>query len=80
MDFFCGIFGTIKCKGYCASNGEAIAHVSGEATAHQMVKLLHMKWRGYCTLSGEASVHEVERLVHMKWRGYHTSNGEAYCT
>jgi len=45
-----------------------------------MVRLLHMKWRGYCTSNGEATAHEVERLVHMKWRGYHTSNSEAYCT
>jgi hypothetical protein len=46
------------------SNAKAIVHQMEGPTAHHMVRLLHMKWRGYCTGSGEASANEVERTLH----------------
>jgi hypothetical protein len=41
-----------------------------------MVRILHMKWRGYCTSNGEATAHEVERLVHITCTDYYTSSGK----
>jgi hypothetical protein len=41
------------CKGYCASYGGAYCTSNGDATTHEVERLLHITYTGYYTSSGK---------------------------
>jgi len=42
---------------------------NAKAIVHQMVRLLHIKWWGYCTSHGEATAHHMHKLLlYIKWQ------------